>query len=39
MHLAVFASQGVEQGSRIAYTVCNAVDVPIDAPTSFEYVK
>ncbi len=39
MHLAVFASQGVPQGSKIAYTVCNAVDVPIDAPTSFEYVK
>ena len=39
MHLAGFASQGVPQGSKIAYTVCNAVDVPIDAPTSFEYVK
>ena len=39
MHLAVFASQGVPQGSKIAYTVCNAVDVPIDAPTPFEYVK
>lgn len=39
MHLAVFASHGVVQGSRISYSVCNAVDVPIDAPTSFEYLK
>lgn len=39
MHLAVFASRGVVQGSRISYSVCNAVDVPIDAPTSFEYLK
>ena len=39
MRLAVFASQGVVNGSRIKYSVCNAVDVPIGAPTPFEYVK
>ena len=39
MHLAVFVSQGVQQGSRISYSVCNAVDVPIDSPSPFEYVK
>lgn len=39
LHLAVFVSYGEPKGSRIAYTVCNAVDVPIDAPTPFEYVK
>lgn len=39
LHLAVFASYGVADGSRISYTVCNAVDAPIDGPTSFEYAK
>lgn len=39
MHLAVFVSKGVVKGSRIEYSVCNAVDAPIDAPTPFEYVK
>lgn len=39
MHLAVFVSKGVVKGSRIEYSVCNAVDVPINAPTPFEYVK
>ena len=37
LHLAVFASHGVAKGSKVTYTVCNAVDVPIDAPTPFEY--
>jgi len=37
LHLAVFVSHGVQDGSKIEYTVCNAVDVPIDAPTPFEY--
>lgn len=39
LHLAVFASYGVQDGSRTTYTVCNAVDAPIDAPTPFEYAK
>lgn len=39
LHLAVFVSYGEKDGSKIAYTVCNAVDAPIDAPTPFEYVK
>lgn len=39
LHLAVFASHGVSDDSRVAYTVCNAVDVPINAPTPFEYAK
>lgn len=39
LHLAVFVSYGEQNGSRMEYTVCNAVDVPIDAPTPFEYVK
>ena len=39
LHLAVFASHGVYEGKAIAYTVCNAVDVPIDAPTPFKYAK
>lgn len=39
LHLAVFASHGVVEGKNIAYSVCNAVDVPIDTPTPFEYVK
>ena len=39
LHLAVFASYGEQNGSKVTYTVCNAVDVPIDAPTPFEYVK
>ena len=33
LHLAVIVSKEGEKG----YTVCNAVDVPIDAPTPFEY--
>ena len=37
LHLAVFASSGVKEGSTLKYTVCNAVDAPIDAPTPFEY--
>ena len=39
LHLAVFVSYGEKDGSKIAYTVCNAVDAPIDAPTPFEYAK
>jgi hypothetical protein len=39
LHLAVFASHGVASGSTVSYQVCNAVDVPIDAPTPFEYAK
>ena len=39
LHLAVFASHGVVDGPRVVYTVCNAVDAPIDAPTPFEYAK
>ena len=35
LHLAVFVSYDDADG----YAVCNAVDVPIDAPTPFEYVK
>lgn len=37
LHLAVFVSLGTPQGNKIAYTVCNVVDCPIDAPTPFEY--
>lgn len=37
LHLAVFASYGEKDGSKITYTVCNVVDAPIDAPTPFEY--
>lgn len=37
LHLAVFVSYGQMDGSKINYTVCNAVDAPIDAPTPFEY--
>lgn len=33
LHLAVIVSKQVENG----YVVCNAVDVPIDAPTPFDY--
>ena len=39
LHLAVFVSHGVANGSRLEYTVCNAVDVPIGAETRFEYAK
>lgn len=39
LHLAVFASYGQTQGSTISYSVCNAVDAPIDAPTPFEYAE
>lgn len=39
LHLAVFVSYGEVDGSRVVYTVCNAVDAPIDAPTPFEYAK
>ena len=39
LHLAVFASYGEAQGQSVAYSVCNAVDAPIDAPTHFEYLK
>ena len=35
LHLAIFVSYDDVDG----YSVCNAVDVPIDAPTPFEYVK
>ncbi len=37
LHLAVFASYGEQDGDKLLYSVCNAVDVPIDAPTPFEY--
>lgn len=39
LHLAVFISYGVADGSKVMYTVCNAVDAPVDAPTPFEYAK
>ena len=39
LHLAVFASHGQVEGKNMVYTVCNAVDAPIDAPTPFEYAK
>lgn len=39
MHLAVFVSYGEKDGSMVYYTVCNAIDAPIDAPTPFEYAK
>lgn len=39
LHLAVFVSYGVADGSKVMYTVCNAVDAPVDAPTPFEYAK
>lgn len=39
LHLAVFVSHGVANGSRLEYTVCNAVDVPIGVETRFEYAK
>ena len=39
LHLAVFVSYGVADGSKVMYTVCNAVDAPVDAPTPFEYEK
>ena len=37
LHLAIFVSNGTKSGDNISYTVCNAVDVPINAPTPFEY--
>ena len=41
MHMAVFVSRAmpVSQDYPYGYVVCNAVDVPINAPTPFEYVK
>ena len=41
MHMAVFVSRAVPVSvdTPNGYVVCNAVDVPIDAPTPFEYVK
>ncbi len=39
LKLAVFASYGEADGSRISYTVCNAVYAQIDTPTPFEYAK
>lgn len=36
-HLAAFVSYGVQNGSRISYSVCNAIDCPIDEPTPFDY--
>lgn len=37
LHLAVFVSYGTRKGSTIYYSVCNAVDCPIEGPTPFEY--
>ena len=37
LHLAVFVSYGEKDGDKLVYSVCNAVDAPIDAPTPFEY--
>ena len=28
---------GEQDGDKLLYSVCNAVDAPIDAPTPFEY--
>ena len=39
LHLAVFVSYGEKSGNKISYSVCNAVDCPIDVATPFEYVK
>lgn len=37
LHLAAFVSYGTKSGSRISYSVCNAIDCPIDEPTPFDY--
>jgi len=37
LHLAVFASYGEQSDDKLVYTVCNAVDAPIDVPTPFQY--
>lgn len=37
LHAAVFVSYGTKSGSRISYSVCNAIDCPIDEPTPFDY--
>lgn len=39
LHLAAFVSTRVTEGSKVSYSVCNAVDVPITEPTPFEYAK
>lgn len=37
LHLAVFVSYGTKKGATTYYSVCNAIDCPIDEPTPFEY--
>ena len=37
LHTAVFVSYGTQSGSRISYSVCNAIDCPVDEPTPFDY--
>ena len=37
LHIAAFVSYGKKQGNRVTYSVCNAVDCPIDSPAPFEY--
>ena len=37
LHLAVFVSNGQKSGSKISYSVCNAVDCKINKEYSFEY--
>ena len=39
LHLAIFTSYGKVEGKRVTYSVCNAVDAPIDVPTPFDYAK
>ena len=37
LHIAAFVSYGKKQGSRMTYSVCNAVDCRIGVPVAFEY--
>ena len=37
LHLAVFVSYGEQEGDKINYSVTNALNAPIDAPTPFDY--
>ena len=37
LHAAVFVSYGTKRGSAVSYSVCNAIDCPIDEPTPFDY--
>ena len=37
LHLAAFVSYGTKKGKTTYYSVCNAIDCPIDEPTPYEY--